>query len=150
MILKRLGAIALTVVLIGGAWLIRDRVIEDNDNSGNDDQPQADREIVCVEDLREACDALADSSTWTFGSRTRRATLDALAALEDPSEAPIWITMEPFPAMVDDLRAAARARPVADRADGGCLVADRARRARRSGRRLDNGVRRPAGLAMCR
>ena len=39
-------------------------------------------------------------------------TLDALAALDDPSEAPIWITMEPFPAMVDDLRAGTRQDPL--------------------------------------
>ena len=58
MILKRLGAIALAVILVGGAWVVRDRVIEDNGGSGTDDPPRADREIVCVSDLREACDAL--------------------------------------------------------------------------------------------
>ena len=72
MILKRLGAIALAVILIGGAWLVRDRVIDDDGGSGNDDPPRAGREIVCVEDLRDACDALATNSISTFGSRTRR------------------------------------------------------------------------------
>ena len=56
--------------------------------------------------------AVAKRSISTFGSRTPATTLDALAALDDPSEAPIWITMAPFPAMVDDLRAGARRDPL--------------------------------------
>ncbi len=72
------------MILIGGAWLIRDRVIDDNGGSGNDDPPQADREIVCVEDLREACDALADALDLDIRIEDAATTLDALAALDDP------------------------------------------------------------------
>ena len=109
MILKRLGAIALAVILVGGAWLIRDRVIDDDGGSGNDDPPRADREIVCVS-RTSAKPATRSPKRYDLDIRIEDAatTLDALAALEDPSEAPIWITMEPFPAMVDDLRAVAR------------------------------------------
>ncbi len=113
MILKRLGAIALAVILIGGAWLIRDRVIDDGGGgSGDDDPPRADREIVCLEDLRDACDTLADALDLDIRIEDAATTLDALAALDDPSEAPIWITMAPFPAMVDDLRVGARRDPL--------------------------------------
>jgi hypothetical protein len=105
MIAKRLGAIALAVILIGGAWVIRDRVIDDNGGSGNDDPPQADREIVCVEDLRDACLALADAhEDLDVEIESAEQTLDDLVALEDPSEAAIWITMAPLPAMLADLR----------------------------------------------
>ncbi|HEX4982429.1 MAG TPA: hypothetical protein VFV63_12045 [Ilumatobacteraceae bacterium] len=118
MILKRLGAIALAVILIGGAWLVRDRVIDDDgggggSSSGDNDPPPAGREIVCVTDLREACDALADThDDLVIRIVDAGETLDALTELEDPSEAPIWITMAPLPEMVDDLRAAARTAPM--------------------------------------
>ena len=105
MILKRLGAVALAVILIGGAWLIRDRVIDDGGGgSGTNDPPRADREIVCVSDLRESCDALAETLDIEIRIEAAGATLDALAALEDPSEAPIWITMEPLPASAANKR----------------------------------------------
>jgi hypothetical protein len=105
MIVKRLGAIALAVILIGGAWLVRDRVIDDNgSSSGDDDQPRAGREIVCVEDLRDACETLAETLDLVVQIEDASVTVDALAALDDPSEAPVWITLEPFPEMVDSLR----------------------------------------------
>jgi hypothetical protein len=106
MIVKRLGAVVLAVILILGALLIRDRVLDDDNGSG--DGPRADREIVCVEDLREACAALAEALEIDIRIEDAGDTLDALAALEDPSEAPIWITMRPFPEMVDDLRVTTR------------------------------------------
>jgi hypothetical protein len=113
MIAKRLGAILLAVILIGGAWLVRDRVIDDDGDSGGDDRPAAGHEIVCVEDLRLVCDSLADQhEDLSIRIENATTTLDALAALEDPSDAPIWITMAPFPEMVDDLREAARADPL--------------------------------------
>ena len=41
------------------------------------------------------------------------ATLDRLAALEDPDEAPLWLTIEPYPAMVDSIRGSAGTEPLA-------------------------------------
>jgi hypothetical protein len=106
MIAKRLGAIALTVAMIAGAWLIRSEVIDDDGGvSGDDDPPPTEREIVCVSDLVDTCRALADARDDLGVSIEDAAkTLEALAALEDPSDAPIWITMAPFPEMVDNLR----------------------------------------------
>lgn len=105
MIAKRLGAIALTVAMIVGAWLIRSEVIDDDGGvSGDDDPPPTEREIVCVSDLKAACDALADARDLEIRIENAGDTLDALAALDDPSEAPVWITLEPFPEMVDSLR----------------------------------------------
>ena len=112
MILKRLGALALAVILIGGAWIIRDRVIDDNGGSSDDDPPRADREIVCVEALREACQAIAESLEIEIRIEDAGVTLDALAALEQPSSAPIWVTLEPLPAMVESLREVAHREPL--------------------------------------
>ena len=39
-------------------------------------------------------------------------TLDRLAALGDDEAAPLWLTVEPYPAMVDSIRAGARAEPL--------------------------------------
>jgi hypothetical protein len=105
MIAKRLGAIALTVAMIVGAWLIRSEVIDDDGGaSGDDGPPPTEREIVCVSDLRDACNAVANNLDLDIRIESASTALDALAALEDPSDAPIWITIEPFPAMVDSLR----------------------------------------------
>jgi hypothetical protein len=101
MIVKRLGAIALAVILILGALVVRDQVIDDNDT----DTPRAAREIVCVEDLRAACLALADAhEDLDIEIESAEQTLDDLVALEAPAEAAIWITMAPLPAMLADLR----------------------------------------------
>jgi hypothetical protein len=102
MIAKRLGAIALTVALILGAWLIRDRVIDDDGGvAGDDEPPRTEREIVCVSDLREACDALAGALDLDIRIEDAGATLDAFADQENDTDPPIWITMEPFAAMAD-------------------------------------------------
>ncbi len=39
-------------------------------------------------------------------------TLDRLASLGDDETAPLWLTVEPYPAMVDAIRTAARAEPL--------------------------------------
>ena len=114
MIVKRLGAIALAVILIGGAWLVRDRVIDDGGggSSGDDDQPRSGREIVCVSDLRDACLALAETFDLVVQIEDASVTLDALADPDNEADPPIWITMAPFPAMVDDLRVIGRLPPL--------------------------------------
>ncbi|MGH9134248.1 MAG: hypothetical protein ACRDZZ_09955 [Ilumatobacteraceae bacterium] len=111
MIARRLGAAALAVGLIGGAWLIRDRVIEDDASA--DGPPREAHQIVCVSDLETACAAL-DRERDDVSVRIEDAavTLAATAGLEDASGAPVWVTMAPLPAMVDDLRDAARRAPL--------------------------------------
>jgi hypothetical protein len=110
MIAKRLGAVTLAVILILGAWIVRDRVIEDNGSSGDGDTPRAAQEIVCVEDLRDACLALADAhEDLDIEIESAEQTLDDLVALEEASEAAIWITMAPLPAMLADLRSVGNA-----------------------------------------
>ena len=153
MIVKRLGAITLAVILILGAWIVRDRVIEDDgDGSGDDDPPRADREIVC-------CVRPARRLPWrspkhvtisTFGSsrrhdarRARRARgsvgrtdLDHDGAVPVDGRQPSHRSDDPT-SLVD-----ARHRR---------LVADRARRLSPiASMHLPTAVERHVGLELCR
>jgi hypothetical protein len=112
----RLLAVIASVALIAGGLLIR-KAIDDNDDDASDDpagstvpdEPdETASDVVCITELADACDAIAASDVdVTVAVEPAGTTLDRLAALEDADEAPLWITIDPFPAMVDELRTAA-------------------------------------------
>jgi hypothetical protein len=112
----RLLAVIASVALIAGGLLIR-KAIDDNDDDGNsgpggstvpDEPDETASDVVCISELAEVCTALAESDTdLDVTVEPAGTTLDRLAALEDLDDAPLWITIDPFPAMVDELRTAA-------------------------------------------
>lgn len=61
--------------------------------------------LVCIAELEAVCDELATAFP-DLDVRVEPAgvTLDRLAALDDPATAPIWLTVDPYPAMVDASR----------------------------------------------
>ena len=68
---------------------------------------------MCATELQAACDAIAAADPDVdVLVEPAGVTLDRLAALPDDADAPVWLTIEPFPAMVDELRAAAGATPL--------------------------------------
>jgi hypothetical protein len=108
---KRLAALAVAGLLVGAAFVIR--------SAGDDDDPTAvtavsttvpaetPTDVVCITELADVCTALrADRPELDISIEDAGATLDRLVALEDPSSAPLWVTAEPFPAMVDATRPA--------------------------------------------
>jgi hypothetical protein len=109
---KRLAAVVTAALLVVGAFALRRGVIEDDDEPAAGDDPAetvvdvpAGSAVVCVTELRAACEALEDEhEDLTVTVEDAGVTLDRLAALEDSSEAPVWLTIDPFPAMVDALR----------------------------------------------
>ena len=125
MIAKRLVAALFAVGLILGAWLVRDRVIDDDDraDAADDDGDDGDDDdgddngdantLVCVSELRDVCRAVADrlAGDVTVRIADAGATLDELAG-GDGGE-PMWLTFDPFPQMVDELRRARGANPIA-------------------------------------
>ena len=61
---------------------------------------------MCASELEAACDAIAEADPdLDVLVEPAGVTLDRLATLDDGAEAPLWLTIEPFPAMVDELRA---------------------------------------------
>jgi hypothetical protein len=101
---KQVGAFALAVALIAGAWLIRTRVI-DGDGTASPREPSTASTVVCVTELTKACrSALAGRTDVTLRIESANSTLERLGAEDQPSDE-IWITMQPFPDMVERLRA---------------------------------------------
>lgn len=116
---RRLGASILAIVLVVGAFLVRRNVIDEDagDDPDSSAQTSLDREdataMVCVTELADVCDALRGAHPdLDVVVENAGATLDRLAALEDPASAPLWLTIEPYPAMLDALRAGQRADPI--------------------------------------
>ena len=115
---KRIGAVLVAIVLVAGALLLRRNVIEssddDPDTTATTAAPSAPPgQIVCASELEAACDAIAEADPDVdVLVEPAGVTLDRLAALDDGAEAPVWLTLDPFPAMVDELRTAAGSTPL--------------------------------------
>jgi len=104
-------AVVIAAALVVGAFFLRRDVIE-GDDAGTSDSGASD-EVVCATELAEVCAALVDSGAdVTVTVEDAGATLDRLATLEDPGEAPLWVTIEPYPEMVDSIRGSARTDPL--------------------------------------
>ena len=109
----------LAVALIGAALLVR-RAVDDDDASAPSAStpagslPPGDASaVVCAPELAAACAAIdvayPDLAVTVEPAGT---TLDRLAALPDGTDAPIWLTVGPYPAMADSLRGAAGLDPI--------------------------------------
>lgn len=108
----RLLATALAVALVAAAVVVRREVIDDGEASGTGDDRAV--ELVCITELADACRAYADSDpSLRLTVEDAGTTLDRLGALDESEPAPVWLTVEPYPAMVDSVRQAARATPLA-------------------------------------
>ena len=105
---QRVGALVLAIVLVVGAFVVRRNVIEDDDGSSPDgteiDEPDHEdaTALYCITELAEVCESLASSQDLLAVTiEDAGETLDRLAALGDDEPAPLWLTIDPFPAMVD-------------------------------------------------
>jgi hypothetical protein len=109
---RRAFAVAVAAALVVGAFFIRRDVIEGDDDGGTSHGDAAE-ELVCVPELAAVCQQLeAGGTDLRVTVEDAGATLDRLAVVE-ATDAPLWLTVEPYPAMVDSIRAGARTDPVA-------------------------------------
>jgi hypothetical protein len=109
-IARRVSALVVAVALVAGAWLVRSRIIDDDGDDTGDDGPAAEpRELVCALDLESVCASLQDSGL-DVTVEDASATLERLRDVPD-DELPLWLTVDPYPAMLDSLRTAARVDP---------------------------------------
>ena len=110
MIAKRLAAVVVTVGLIVGSLVIRDRVI---DGDGGSDQPAGEvTELICAPELKSACDSIEISGV-SVTIEQAGVTLDRLATTTSVDDIPLWLTFDPFPAMVDVQRTVTGLSPLA-------------------------------------
>jgi hypothetical protein len=95
---KRIGAILLAAILIGGAVLLR-RAVTGGSDAPTTEPPASATAVTCIPELESACRALA------AGDPGIQVTIEPAGAtyervVADPSSAPAaWITA-PWPAMV--------------------------------------------------
>ena len=109
---KRLVALVAAALLVVGAFVVRRNVIEDDDGPVSTDdaavtEPARENatEVVCITELRDVCTELQQQHPDLVATiEDAGTTLDRLAELDDPANAPVWLTIDPFPAMVDELR----------------------------------------------
>jgi len=115
---RRIGALLLAVGLVAGALLLRTRVLDDDVVTDATDSAAsttasatAAGQLLCITELAAVCRAL-DLAGLRVDVQDAGATLDALVALPDDAPRPLWLTIQPYPAMVDALRAAAGREPL--------------------------------------
>jgi hypothetical protein len=106
MTFKRLVAVALALVMITGAWLVRDRVIDDG--PGDPDEPVNAGLIVCAAELIDVCRRVVGDQ-FDVVSNAAGATLDLLAQAD--AEPVLWLTFDGFPQMMNVRRVAGGAEP---------------------------------------
>lgn len=109
---KRLAAFVVTILMIGGAIFVRSRI--DNNASSATDGPSASSavvskgvlSVVCSTEFAAACQDL----DAVYGTRVQITiepagnTLDRLVATQTKDLPELWITLAPFPAMLDESR----------------------------------------------
>lgn len=130
---KRAAAVVLAVVLVVAAFVVRGAIDDDGSDAsptttvagagtpGESNPPGDDTvapteapaptaaplpsSVVCITELADVCEAIDDAFDG-IDTRVEPAgtTLDRLAALDDLATAPLWVTVDPYPAMVDALR----------------------------------------------
>ncbi|HLM28881.1 MAG TPA: hypothetical protein VK360_03075, partial [Acidimicrobiales bacterium] len=112
MLIKRLGAVIVAVALVAGAFLVRNALdddeptVESGPGPGTTPGAATGGTIVCSTELGPVCGSIdAALPEWEVRVEPALATLDALA--DAGAEGRVWVTMAPFPGMVDTQRAAA-------------------------------------------
>lgn len=112
---RRLGALVVAIALVAGAFVVR-RALDGDDETG-DSTPigtgtssvpvdATARPVRCVPELAAVCDALAADGV-DARSEEAMTTFDVLVAADGDTDAlPVWVTVQPFPGMVDAQRAA--------------------------------------------
>jgi len=124
-IAKRIGAVLVAIALIVGAFFLRRNVLDDDEVSSapatDSTPPRSSGQLVCITELAEVCRSIAATAGADVIVEDALVTLDRLATLDDGAAAPSWLTVAPFPAMLDELRAASGRDPLA--LDGEVLAA---------------------------
>ena len=105
---KRFAAVVVAIGMITAAFVLRRNVIESDDAAATvpgTDAPAVSDRLVCITELEAVCRAVgAAQPQLDIDIEDGLATLDRLAALDDGDNVPLWLTVEPFPAMVDEIR----------------------------------------------
>ena len=111
MIARRLAALAMTVALIAGAYLIRSRVIDGDTSADGPPTSSEAATLVCIDELADVCRSLGDLDGLPVVVESAGTTLTRLRG--DDAGSVIWLTMAPFPEMAAQMRSAERLPAIA-------------------------------------
>lgn len=112
MTLKRLAAFLLAAAMVVGALLIRN-ALDGNSDTGTaspGDPPSGDNsfQLICSSEFQEVCNSIAsdkdNQNKLTVTIEPAGVTLDRLAKATDDQMPDAWLTLDPFPAMLDETR----------------------------------------------
>lgn len=112
MTVKRLGAFFAAILLVVGAVLLRDWLDDRSDDATGSDSsggPTTDQvsgnsfALICSTEFEDVCEALAGANI-TVTVEPAGTTLDRLAKVDDDQLPDAWLTLDPFPAMLDQTR----------------------------------------------
>lgn len=105
MILKRLAAVALSIGLIAAAFGIRRGLIESPDDASTRPAVTEASTLICPTELATVCRSIVLPDDLDLVVDDVGSTVDRLAD-GDTGDAVLWLTYEPFPAVVDQIRGA--------------------------------------------
>jgi hypothetical protein len=91
--MKRVLALAVACLLMAGALAVRNVLTDDDDDGDTDGGEEGDLVIACIPELEAACRALEREVA-------ELRIEDPAATIEDP-DVDAWITLDPWPAMVE-------------------------------------------------
>lgn len=127
--LARLVAIVAAIALVGGAFVLRGVLAGDDEGTvsaggpGGDSGSDGPLRIICDEDLGDACDAIAKIDGLDPGAFEVMSVSEAVEAMtgEDATVVPydVWITLDPWPQILDVAREQERLTPVSEPDDSG-------------------------------
>ena len=109
---KRVAAVAIAAVLIVAALLIRNGLDDSSSNAtdGTDAPSRGKITVICSTEFEAVCNGL-DAKKYNQTTESAGDTLDRLA--RDGAQLPdAWITLDPFPAMIDVVRGVVGATPL--------------------------------------
>jgi hypothetical protein len=115
---KRLLAVLVAAVLIAAAFVARGALDDDADADGPDPSTPptvlatSAGELRCITELQAVCATLRrEYPDLRVTVQDAGTTLEELAVLADDAPRPLWLTLEPYPAMLDALRTGNRRQP---------------------------------------
>ncbi len=110
--MKRVLAVLGAVVMIGAALLVRSALDGGDGEAGGGGGDGGPPSLLCAAELAEVCAELEDAGRAEVTVEPVGVTVDRLTAPDARLEVDGWLTLGPFPAQVDELRALGTGDPL--------------------------------------